>query len=86
MGDRRQKVKDLIELACDEGNEDGERTAAAMRAVKLIRKYNLLSSPFDLLDGNNEVVQAAKSIVEALPDFADNARKIVREVGRMRRR
>jgi len=82
----RKKVRDLIELACAEGNEDAERRVAAMRAVKIIRKYGLLSSPLDgLLSSDNETVQAASTLLDAITDprIVGSAKKIA---DRFRRR
>lgn len=82
----RKKVKDLVELAVDDRTPDKERVAAAMRAVVLIRKHDLLSSPLDgLLDSDNETVQATRTIFEALtdPKLAKSVRKVAE---RFRRR
>ena len=69
MSNPRQKARDLIELASDINNEDKERVSAAMKAVALIRKYNLLASPLDsLMDSDNETVQAASEIFSVLTD------------------
>lgn len=65
----REKAKDLIELALDDGTSDAERATAAFRALKIIRKYDLLSSPLDVLDGSsNKNVKAAKKVLETLGD------------------
>jgi Mn-dependent DtxR family transcriptional regulator len=81
----RQKTKDLIELAVDESTTDKERLSAAMKAIALIRKHDLLSSPLDMLGGDNETVQAAKSIFETLadPKLTKNLKKVA---DRFRRR
>jgi hypothetical protein len=82
----RQKVKDLIELACDETGEDKERIAAGMKAVRLIRKYDLLASPLDgLLDSDNETVAAATDIFSHLtsPGFMSSVKKIGGQLGRV---
>jgi len=82
----RQKVKDLIELAVDDGGEDMERAAAAMRAVKLIRKYELLDSPLDELlgGGGGETIQATVTIFEAITD--PTLRKSVKKIAERFRR
>jgi hypothetical protein len=81
----RQKVKDLVELAVDDSTTDKERVAAAMKAVVLIRKHDLLTSPLDILSSENETVQATKSILEVLtdPKLAKNVKKVA---DRFRRR
>jgi hypothetical protein len=85
----RQKVKDLIELACDETGNDKERVAAAMKAVRIIRKYDLLASPLDgLLESDNETIKAATSIFEKLtdPDLVSSVKKISSRISQARRR
>ncbi len=72
--DPRETVKDLIELACDAtGENDKERNSAAMKAVKMIRKYDLLDSPLDRI-ADNEYVQAARAIFGAFND--PNVKKV----------
>lgn len=67
--DPRQKAKDLVELAFDDRTPDKERAIAAMKAVAVIRKYDLLSSPIDdILKIDNETVRAVGGIFEALTD------------------
>ena len=86
---RRQKVKDLIKLALDGDNNDNERMAAALRAVKIIDKYDLLSSPLDgLLASDNETVQAATDIFSRITDpiLVRSVKKIADQVGRARQR
>lgn len=86
---RRQKAKDLIRLALADGTPDKESRTAAIRAIKLIEKYDLLSSPLDsVLDSENETVQAARTIFETLtnPLLANSVRTIGRQVRRARRR
>lgn len=82
--DHRQQAKDLVELASDESAPEAERFSAARKAVAIIHKYELLSDPLDNL-GDNEFVQAAKTIFNA---FNDPKVKKVRErvASRMRRR
>lgn len=85
----RQRAKDLIELALDEGAPETERLSAAVKAVKLIRKYDLLSSPLDLLSSENETINAVKGIFETLsdPKLVKNVKKVgERFSGRRRRR
>jgi len=81
---KRQQVKDLIELAVDETGDDKERLAAAMKAVRLIRKYDLLSDPLDAI-ADNEYVRAAKTLFGA---FNDPSVKKVRDrvTARVRKR
>lgn len=69
MSQHRKKARDLIRLALDEKTTEDERIAAALRAVKLIDKYDLLRSPIDgLLESDNETVSAAASIFERITD------------------
>ena len=85
----RQKARDLIELAHDEGTTDSERIASAMKAVKLIRKHDLLASPLDdLLGSKNEAVRAASTVLDKLtdPDFIDSVRTLGGQVASARRR
>ena len=65
--DPRQKAKKLIEIAADDSTSDSERTSAAVKAVAIIRKYDLLSNPLDALN-ENETVQAARTIFDAFSD------------------
>jgi hypothetical protein len=44
MSDVRQKAKDLLRLALDEGTSGGERGAATLQLLRLIDKYDLLSA------------------------------------------
>lgn len=81
----RQKAKDLVELAADVDTPDNERIAAAMKLVKLIRKYDLLASPLDgLMASDNETVQAATDIFGRLtdPTFLASVKKIGGQLGR----
>ena len=59
----RQRAKDLINLATDQGTTEKERVAAMVQAVRLIKEHDLLSSPLDALMGatSNETVRAASS-------------------------
>lgn len=85
----RQRAKDLIELALDDGASEAERLSAALKAIRLIRKHDLLSSPLDLIDTENETVQAVKGIFETLtnPKLVKNVKKVgERFSGRRRRR
>jgi hypothetical protein len=86
--ERRRKAKNLIELALDESTTDEERNNASMRAIKLIRKYDLLSSPLDGVLEGNETVQAIRGIVETItgPKFKGDLRKVATAADRFRRR
>jgi hypothetical protein len=89
MSSKRQKAKDLINLALDGDNDANERAAAAMRAVKIIAKYDLLASPLDgILDSGNETVQAAGDIFSRLtdPTLLNSLKKVASHVGQARRR
>lgn len=69
MTSKRQKAKDLVELACNDGTTDKERVAAAIRAVGLIKKYDLLSSPIEsMLNVDNEAVQAVGDLLNVVTD------------------
>lgn len=85
----RQKARDLIELAADERTPEKERVVAAVKAVALIRKYDLLSSPLDgLIGSNDENVKAAVDVFERLtdPDLVGSLKKISSLFGRKKRR
>ena len=79
--EKRDKAKKLIEYALDDGVGPEERNAFAVRAIKLIRKYDLLTPP--VLDGilENETVQAAKTVLDNVtnPDFLGSLKTIGRE-------
>jgi len=66
--EKREKAKKLIEQALDDSVEGAERAAFALRAIKIIRKYELLSPP--PLDGilENDTVRAVKSVADKLAD------------------
>lgn len=66
--EKRAKVKDLITLALADGTPEEESGAAAMRAIKIIRKYKLLDTP--PLDGilENDTVRAVKTVADKLAD------------------
>jgi len=82
--DPRQQAIHLIRLALDDNTTIDERRSAAMKAVKHIDKYDLLSRPFE----GNETVQAAMDVVDRLadPGLLDGLKKIVSKVGETRRR
>lgn len=79
--EKRDKAKKLIENALDDGVGPEERNAFAVRAIKLIRKYDLLTPP--VLDGilENETVRAAKTVLDNVtnPDFLGSLKTIGRE-------
>lgn len=84
----RQKAKDLVDLAVGEGN-DKEKLVAAMRACQMIKKYSLLDSALDgLLEVDDENIQAAKTIFQALsdPDLISSVKKVARGFGRKKKR
>lgn len=84
MKSPRQKAHDLIELAMDEDGNEKERVSSAMKAVAIIHKYELLSSPLDdLLGSENETVKAASTVIDTLtnPDFLGAAKKIASRMG-----
>jgi len=86
----RQKAKDLMKVALDErNNSDKERVAAAMQALQIIHKYDLLTSPLDgIMQSDNETVQAAATIFDRLTDplLVASVKKVGRAFGRRRRR
>lgn len=85
----RQKARDLVELAADVDTPDNERIAAAMKLVKLIRKYDLLASPLDgLMASDNETVQAATDIFSRMtdPSLVKSLKKVADQIGRVRQR
>lgn len=85
----RQKARDLIELAHDKSTSEDERVSAALRAVGLIRKHDLLASPLDdLLGSKNETIRAASTVLDKLtdPDFIDSVKTIGGQVASARRR
>lgn len=65
--DVRQKTKDLIELVANGGAPADERSAAAIQACAIIRKYDLLASPLDAFS-DNKTVKAAQDVFETLRD------------------
>jgi hypothetical protein len=84
----RQKAKDLVELAADVDTPDNERIAAAMKVVKMIRKYDLLASPLDgLMASDNETVAAATDIFSRMtdPSLVRSLKKVAGQIGRVRR-
>lgn len=82
--DPRQQALQLIELALDDSATSEERRSAAMRAVKHIDKYDLLSTPFQ----GNETVQAAMSIADTITNsgVVDDLKTILAKAAKMRRR
>jgi hypothetical protein len=66
--EKRAKAKKLIEQALDDSVESAERAAFALRAIKIIEKYDLLSPP--PLDGilENDTVRAVKAVADKFAD------------------
>jgi hypothetical protein len=71
--EHREKAKKLMATALDErNNSDKERISAAMQAIKIIDKYDLLSSPLDGIDlegvvgVDKETVDAAATLVKKI--------------------
>ena len=88
MASKHQQAKDLIELAIDERTPEKERIVSAMKAVAIIHKYDLLTSPLDVLrEVDNETVRAATTIFEKVtdPDLMSSLKKIGNQIGRRRR-
>ena len=80
--EKREKAKKLVELAFD--NPDSEEgDAAAWRALRIIKKYNLLDTP--PLDGilENDTVRAVKGVADVVtnPEFVDNLKNLGRTLG-----
>lgn len=84
--EKRDKAKKLIENALDDGVGPEERNTFAVRAIKLIRKYDLLTPP--ALDGilENETVRAAKTVLDNVtnPDFLGGLKTLGREFQKAR--
>lgn len=84
----RQRVKDLIELACREDTPDKEAAAAARKACRLIQKYELLESPLEgLLGANNQTVKAAGTVLKTVTDpvLVNSLKEIANQFTRARR-
>jgi hypothetical protein len=66
--EKRAKAKKLIDQALDDSVESAERAAFALRAIKIIEKYDLLTPP--PLDGilENDTVRAVKSVADKFAD------------------
>lgn len=66
--EKRTKAKKLIEQALDDSVGPEERNAFAVRAIKLIDKYELLDlAPLDgILE--NETVRAVKTVADKFAD------------------
>lgn len=82
--DPRQQALHLIELALDDATMVEERRSAAVRAVKHIDKYDLLSQPF----AGNETVQAAMSIADTISNsgIVDDLKTILAKAAKVRGR
>ena len=81
--DVRQQAQHLIDVALDESATLEERRTNAMRAIKHIDKYDLLSVPFE----DNETVRAAMNIAETISssNIVGNVKKLIDEAKRRRR-
>lgn len=66
--EKREKAKDLIRLALDEGAADEERRSTAVRAIKIIQKYKLLD--LTAVDGvlEHPIARAVKTVADTLAD------------------
>lgn len=80
--EKRSKAKKLIDLALDDPRSE-EGQSAAMRACKIIEKYNLLDPP--PLDGilENDTVRAVKAVADTVtdPSFVGNLKELGRTLG-----
>jgi hypothetical protein len=83
-GNPLQKAQGLIDLALDVGTTEDERCSAAMKAVKIIDKYDLLVRPFE----GHETVQAAVDMIDKLtdPSIVDGLKAIGAKIAQARRR
>jgi hypothetical protein len=83
----RETAKKLIETATHPNTDENERVAAMVKAVKLIKQYDLLASPFDALVGSNETVQAATSVFQHLssPEFVASMKRVASALGSARK-
>jgi hypothetical protein len=63
--DARQKAKDLLRLALNEGTNEQERNAATIQLLRLLDKYDLLGG---------KPINVASNILEQImnPDFMDS--------------
>jgi len=59
------KVRKLVKLAAHSKTPPNEASTAAIRACKLIKRYDLLDSPLDALAAS-PVAQAAKTIYDTV--------------------
>jgi hypothetical protein len=66
MSDVRQKAKDLLRLALNEGTTDGERSAAITQLLRLMDKYDLLSAGGKKIDVEASLIDRITN-----PDFVD---------------
>lgn len=91
MADPRQKALDLIELALDEATTEEEGRSAAVKAVKLIDKHDLLASTGSENDTVRAVSTAVGTVMEAINSVKNTADQFTRrgdsgDGGRRRRR
>ena len=81
--EKRAKAKSLITLALDGGATTEERSSAAIRAIKIIQKYELLDlSPIDgILE--NETVRAVKTVADKLadPELMGGLKELFKQAG-----
>lgn len=81
--EKRARAKDLIALAINDGATAEERSAAAVRAIKIIQKYNLLDpTPLDgILE--NETVRAVKTVADkfADPELIGGLKELFKQAG-----
>jgi len=84
--EKRAKAKKLIEQALDASVDEKERNAFAVRAIKIIREFDLLTLP--ALDGilENETVRAVKNVADVVssPDFIGGLKTLGREFQKVR--
>ena len=88
MTNHRETAKKLINTAADPRTPENERVAAMVKAVKLIKEYDLLASPLDaLISADNETVRAVSTVFEHLSshEFVDSVKKVVSVLGGLRR-
>lgn len=83
MTDHRQRARYLINLAADKDTPEQERVSAALQAVGIIHKYNLLANPIDdLMGSQNETLRAGAKVIDRImdPDFVSDVKTVGRSI------
>lgn len=84
--DVRQKAKDLVELAGDKRTPEKERANAAVAAIALIRKHDLLTIPETSENRVAAILDGISSIIDVDDDTVQAVATIFKAVKRRRRR